>query len=162
MRRALVIGCPGAGKSTFARRLRDATGLPLHYLDQLFWRADRTHLDRDEFDTRLKAILSRDEWIIDGNYARTLPMRLERCDTVFFLDYSTSVCIEGIAARWGTQREDMPWVETETDADFIDFVQRFHADTRPAILDCLNSVKGVDIYRFRDRRDAERYFSTIG
>ena len=159
MRRVLVIGCPGAGKSTFARRLRDVTGLPLYYLDQLFWRADRTHLDREAFDARLKEILSRDEWIIDGNYARTLPTRLERCDTVFFLDYPTEVCIAGIAARRGTQREDMPWVETETDEAFIDFVRRFNTDTRPAILEALHEADGISVYHFKDRNDAERYFN---
>ena len=162
MRRALVIGCPGAGKSTFARRLRDRTGLPLYYLDRLYWRADRTHLEPDAFDARLNEVLSLDEWIIDGNYTRTLPMRLERCDTVFFLDYPVEVCLEGVAARRGAQREDMPWVETETDAGFIGFILHFNADTRPAILECLRGAGGVEIHHFTDRRDVERYFSTIG
>ena len=162
MRRAIVIGCPGAGKSTLARRLRDRTGLPLYYLDRLYWRADRTHLEPDEFDARLNEVLARDEWIIDGNYTRTLPMRLERCDTVFFLDYPVEVCLEGIGARRGTQREDMPWVETETDEAFIDFIRRFNADTRPAILEHLHGVQDIDVYHFTGRRDAERYLSTIG
>lgn len=87
MRRVLVIGCPGAGKSTFARRLRDATGLPLYYLDILWHKPDRTTITREEFDIRLQMILEQDEWIIDGNFARTLPMRLAYCDTVFFLDF---------------------------------------------------------------------------
>lgn len=159
MRRVLIIGCPGAGKSTFARRLRDVTGLPLYYLDQLYWRANRTHLEPDEFDARLKEILSRDTWIIDGNYTRTLPLRLKRCDTVFFLDYPVEVCLAGITARRGTRREDMPWVETGEDAEFIDFVRRFHTDTRPAILECLRGAEGVNVYQFRDRRDAEKYLN---
>ena len=162
MRRAIVIGCPGSGKSTFARRLRDKTGLPLFYLDRLYWRADRTHLEPDAFDVRLNEVLSLDEWIIDGNYTRTLPMRLARCDTVFFLDYPVEVCLEGVAARRGTRREDMPWVEQSEDAAFIEFVRCFNVDTRPAILEHLRGAIGVDVYRFTDRRDAERYLSTFG
>ena len=112
MNRALIVGCPGSGKSTFARRLRDVTGLPLHYLDRLYWNADKTHVSREVFDARLEEILIQERWIIDGNYARTLARRLERCDAVFFLDYPVEVCLEGIALRRGAPREDMPWVET--------------------------------------------------
>lgn len=159
MKRAIVIGCPGSGKSTFSRRLRDKTRLPLYYLDQLYWRADKTHLTREAFDERLNAILIRDEWIIDGNYARTLPARLARCDAVFFLDYPAEVCLAGVAGRRGVQREDMPWVETEADAAFIEFIQRFSADTRPVILEALRGANGVAVYRFKDRIDAETYLN---
>lgn len=89
MKRVLVIGCPGAGKSTFASRLRDVTGLSLYYLDMMWHKPDRTTVTREQFDARLQSILKRDAWIIDGNYARTLPQRLEYCDTVFFLDFPT-------------------------------------------------------------------------
>ena len=86
MKRVLVIGSPGAGKSTFARKLRDGTGLPLYYLDMVWHRSDRTNISREEFDQRLCEILEKDRWIVDGNYLRTLEMRLNACDTVFFLD----------------------------------------------------------------------------
>ena len=111
MERILIIGCPGAGKSTFARRLRNLTGLPLYYLDRIFHRADRTTVTQEEFDAALQQILKTDRWIIDGNYLRTLEMRLKECDTVFFLDYPQELCLEGAASRVGTVREDMPWVE---------------------------------------------------
>ncbi|MEY8605912.1 hypothetical protein [Muribaculum intestinale] len=32
MKKVIIIGCPGAGKSTFARKLSAKTGLPLYYL----------------------------------------------------------------------------------------------------------------------------------
>ena len=98
MKRALVIGCPGAGKSTFARALRDCTGLPLYYLDQIWHRPDGSSITPQAFDERLAEILARECWIIDGNYLRTLEPRLERCDTVFLLDYPTEVCLAGAAA----------------------------------------------------------------
>ena len=158
MRRALVIGCPGSGKSTFARRLRDRTGLPLYYLDRLFWNPDRTSVSREVFDARLADVLQRDRWIIDGNYTRTLSRRLERCDAVFFLDYPVEVCLEGIAKRRGTVREDMPWVETEEDRTFTDFVRGFKDTDRPAIIRELELAKGVEIYRFSTRGEADAWF----
>ena len=83
MKRVIVIGCPGAGKSTFARKLAEKTGLPLHYLDMIWHRPDRTVIGREEFDRQLDKLVKEDEWIIDGNYARTLPVRLAHCDMVF-------------------------------------------------------------------------------
>jgi len=81
MRKVIVIGSPGAGKSTFARKLRDQAGLPLHYLDMIWHRPDKTNITREEFDARVADILRTDAWIIDGNYGRTLEMRLKSCDT---------------------------------------------------------------------------------
>lgn len=95
MKKVIVIGCPGAGKSTFSRKLAAKTGLPLHYLDMIWHRADRTVIGREEFDKRLDKLVKEDEWIIDGNYARTLPVRLAHCDTVFFFDIPLELCIEG-------------------------------------------------------------------
>lgn len=97
----MVIGCPGAGKSTFAKRLHEVTGLPLYYLDMLWHKPDRTNIPRDEFDARLEEIVRKDKWIIDGNYQRTLEMRLKECDTVFLLDYPLEVCLAGAQSRIG-------------------------------------------------------------
>ena len=156
MNRALIVGCPGSGKSTFARRLRDVTGLPLHYLDMLYWNEDKTHVSGETFDARLEAILARERWIIDGNYARTLARRLERCDAVFFMDYPVEVCLEGIALRRGAPREDMPWVETTEDAAFMDFVRTFRDSVRPTILRELERATWAEIHWFRRREDADK------
>ena len=87
MDRIIIIGSPGAGKSCFARKLRDMTGLPLYYLDQVYHKPNRTTVTREEFDRKLLEIMQTDNWIIDGNYQRTLPIRFEACTDVFFLDY---------------------------------------------------------------------------
>ena len=69
MKRVIVIGCPGSGKSTFSRALHDVTGLPIHYLDMMYWNSDRTVVEKTVFIRRLNEALDKEEWIIDGNYA---------------------------------------------------------------------------------------------
>ena len=86
MKRVIVIGCPGSGKTTFAEKLNKITGLPLYYLDAVWHKPDKTHISRDEFDQRIREIFATDEWIIDGNYGRTVEMRLKECDTVILFD----------------------------------------------------------------------------
>ena len=93
MRRVLVIGCPGAGKSTLTRALAETLGLPAVYLDRLWWKSGWINRTRAEFDARLDAALAGDAWVMDGNYLRTLPRRLERCDAVLFLDYPRRLCL---------------------------------------------------------------------
>ena len=73
----IIIGCTGSGKSTFATKLQKIVNLPLVHLDNVWWKPDRTHISREEFDKRLEEILSGDKWIVDGFYSRTLERRIE-------------------------------------------------------------------------------------
>ena len=158
MERILVIGSPGAGKSTFSRRLREETGLPLYYLDMLWHRPDRTTVEMEVFDRELGKILEKDRWIIDGNYIRTLEMRLKACDTVFFLDYPLEVCLEGVRSRIGKPREDMPWVEQEFDGEFRQWIEDFSRDQRPEICRLLEEYReGRKIVVFHSREEAGHY-----
>ena len=158
--RIIIIGSPGAGKSTFARKLRDVSGLPLYYLDRIYHRADRTTVSRAEFDTALGRILDREKWIIDGNYQRTLERRLERCDTVFLLDYPLDVCLDGARSRIGTVREDMPWVEEGLDDEFRTFIEAFPQDTLPKIYALLEEYReGRQVYVFHSREESEAYLN---
>lgn len=164
MRRVLVIGCPGAGKSTFARQLRGATGLPLHYLDMLWHKPDRTTVSREEFDAHLQTILEQDAWIIDGNFARTLRKRLEYRDTVFFLDFPTEVCLEGVEGRIGMTREDMPWVEHEFDAEFRQYIIDFPTERRPQMVDALEDAaahRGVRVHTLTSREELAQALADV-
>ena len=145
MKKVLILGCPGAGKSTFARKLRDKTGLPLYYLDMIWHKPDRTTITKQEFDAKLSEIIKQEEWIIDGNYGRTLEMRFEECDTVFFLDLPTNVCLAGAEGRIGSEREDMPWQEEELSAEFRDFIINFSRDEIPEINEMLRKYKNKNI-----------------
>ena len=111
MQRVLIIGNAGAGKSTFAKKLAQKLSLPLVHLDQLYWRGNWAHLERDEFDRVLQAQLVKEHWIIDGNFHRTFPHRMQYCDHVFFFDLPTLCCLWGITKRifqhYGKTRPDM-------------------------------------------------------
>lgn len=160
MKKVIVIGCPGAGKSTFSRKLRDKTGLPLFYLDRLWHKPDKTTVSKDEFDARLAEILRKEEWIIDGNFNRTLERRLAVCDTVFLLDFPLAVCLDGVSRRIGKKREDMPWVETEFDEDFKSWITDFPNVQLPAIYRLLEKYRdSKNIIIFKSRQQADEWLS---
>lgn len=157
MKKVIVIGCPGSGKSTFARALHGKTGLPLYHLDMLYWNADKTAVEKSAFLERLDAVMARDAWIIDGNYASTMEARMAACDTVFFLDYPTDICLDGIEKRRGRPRADMPWTETEADEEFLAFVRGFAEQQRPRILELLEKYRGKRIVVFENRAQTDAF-----
>ena len=134
MKKVIVVGCPGSGKSTFARKLQEKTGLPLYYLDMIWHKPDKTTLTKEEFDEKLHRLIARDEWIIDGNYSRTLEPRLQACDTAFVFDLPLEVCLAGAQARVGTKRIDMPWEETELSQEFLNYILSFSQQQLPRLL----------------------------
>ena len=157
MKKVIVIGCPGSGKSTFARALHEKTGIPLYHLDMMYWNADKTTVEKSVFLERLDAVLEQDEWIIDGNYASTMERRLAACDTVFFLDDPLDVCLEGVRARRGRPRPDMPWIETEEDVEFLESIKRFHDQQRPQVLELLEKYNGKHTVVFTSREQADAF-----
>ena len=159
MKKIIVIGCPGSGKSTFSRALHSRTGIPLYHLDMMYWKADKTTVERSIFLQRLSDVLERDEWIIDGNYGSTMEKRLAVCDTVFFLDYPTEVCLEGVSERIGKPRADMPWVETEEDLEFIEFIKSFNEKQKPQIMTLLDKYRNKNIIVFTERKQADCFLS---
>lgn len=162
MKKVIIIGCPGSGKSTFARKLKAITNLPLYHLDMMYWNEDKTTVPKEVFDARLKVVMENSEWIIDGNYARTMEMRIKECDTVFFLDYPTDICIKGIEKRKGQVRSDMPWVEDSyTDDEFISFIKKYNFENRPKVIGLLEKYSSKNIIIFNSRLDAENYLSDL-
>ena len=157
MKKIIVIGCPGSGKTTFSEKLRDKIGLPLFYLDAIWHKPDRTHISRDDFDARLGDLLSLDSWIIDGNYSRTLERRLAACDTVFFFDLPTEVCLEGAVARLGKRRPDMPWFDTELDPALKENIETFRATSRPVIYELFEEYRDKNVIIFRSREEADDF-----
>ena len=161
MKKIIVIGCPGSGKSTFARALHDKTGIPLYHLDMMYWNADKTTVEKSVFLERLSAVLEKDEWIIDGNYSSTMELRMAACDTVIFLDYPLEVCLDGIKERRGKPRSDMPWIETEEDAEFIEFIKSYDEQQKPKVLELLKKYGDKNIIILGRREQANEFLSLL-
>ena len=162
MQKVIVIGCPGSGKSTFSKALHDATGLPLYHLDMMSWNADGTKVPKYTFMERLHQALEKEFWIIDGNYGSTMELRMQFCDTVFFLDYPLEVCIDGIKSRKGKERTDIPCTMLEDEDDeFIEFINNYNSVSKPTVLELLHKYSQKRIIIFEDRNEANEFLSQI-
>jgi len=164
MKRVMVIGCPGSGKSTFSIALAELTALPLCHLDMLNWRSDRTTVDKTVFNARLDEVLKNDKWLIDGNYGASMEKRMMLCDTVFFLDYPTEVCLDGIRSRRGKARPDMPFTDSldeEADEEFIDFIKSYNETSRPKVFALLEKYNDRNIVIFHSRMESDEFLEKL-
>lgn len=160
-RKIIVIGCSGSGKSTFSKKLHEITGLPLIHLDNIWWKLDRSHISREEFDGKLDEILSKEKWIVDGDYSRTYEKRFQYCDTVIFLDYSPKECMKGINERVGQERTDIPWTENVLDPELVRLVESFSAENRPTIFSLIEKYADKDVIIFKSRSESEEWLNKL-
>ncbi len=131
----------------------------MYHLDMMNWNSDRTTVAKAVFRERLSDTIQKEQWIIDGNYGSTIEMRLQACDTVFFLDYPVQVCLEGVKARKGKERTDMPWVESEDkiDEEFIEFIKNYNDVSRPAVMQLLKKYSDKSVFIFKNRDEATKF-----
>lgn len=162
MKKVIIIGCPGAGKSYFAKKLHSLSGIPLYHLDMIWHKKDKTHISREEFDERLKRILQEKAWILDGNYLRTMELRVKACDTVIFFDFPYEVCMEGIYNREGKKQDDIPWEVEKADSLLLETVRNYNQAQRPHVYSLLEKYKhGKEMYIFKTREEAEKWFMEV-
>ena len=137
MKKVIVIGCPGSGKSVFSKKLNKITGIPVFHLDMMFWNADGTTVERDIFHGKLSEVLKADEWIIDGNYISTMEQRIKLADTIILLDLDTNLCVENALARSKKERQsDMAagFDVSKISQEFLDYIAKFKESTLPRIM----------------------------
>ena len=167
MERVMVIGCGGAGKSTLARQLGEITGLPVVHLDQIWWGPGNwQHISREEFDRLLTLGTEKDRWILDGNFNRTLKLRLSRCDTVIYLDYPRLVCLKNWIGRvirnWGTARADMaPGCSEWFDPEMAQWIWQFNSKNRSRYYQLLSKQEEKQIYILKNRRQVKKFLKII-
>ena len=143
------------------KHIFETTGIPLFHLDMMFWNADKTRVEKPVFLERLSKTLQTSEWIIDGNYASTMELRIQACDTVFFLDYPLEICLNGIRERRGKARSDIPWIETQEDTEFIEFVKNFNSKSRPQVMELLERYSHKNIFAFNNRTEATEFLTQL-
>ncbi len=100
MKRILVIGCSGSGKSTFSKQLSHRLNLPLVHLDHLFWNPGWIEREYKIFEGLLQIEIEKEQWIIDGNYINSFPIRIKYADTVIFFDFNRWICTWRVIKRW--------------------------------------------------------------
>ena len=162
MKRILVVGPSGAGKSFFSRHLGEILKIEVNHLDNLFWRSDRTHLSKEEFDEKLASLLKKDQWIIDGDYSRTYEMRFRACDTIFFINLTLKECLDGVQSRIGQDRPDIPWTETSLDPEFKAWIIQWFDTTLPVLKELLDRYRSTKtIVTFNSRKEADEYLAGL-
>ena len=139
MRRVVILGCSGAGKSTFARKLGARIGAPVVHMDTLFWEPGWVEAENTVFRARVSAAITGDAWITDGNYIRrTFDLRLPRADAAIFIHQPRLLLMWRVIWRWwthrGQNRSDMGAGCTEKiDGPFIQYFWTFERKTWPRI-----------------------------
>jgi adenylate kinase family enzyme len=165
----MVLGNGGSGKTSLARELGARTGLPVIHLDALYWTAGWTPTPDDRWEEIVRDLAAGEEWIIDGNYSRTLGSRLARADTVIFLDLPRVLCVWRVTRRWlryrGRSRPDMrPGVNETMRLEFLRWVAwDYPTRSRPAILRQLEALpRTTRVVRFRSRGGPARFLASVG
>ena len=163
MKKILVIGSGGAGKSTFSRRLGEKIGIEVFHLDKLYWRAGWVEPLKDEWQKTVETLLKQSEWIMDGNFGGTMEMRLAACDTAIFLDLPRTVCLYRILKRWltyrNTNRPDMTMgCNEKIDWVFLKWIWDYPKKNKPTVeakLKCFENEK--TIIRLKSKKEVEDF-----
>jgi adenylate kinase family enzyme len=168
MERILVMGSPGSGKSTFARRLSQATGIPVVSLDALYWKPGWQPSDAAEFGARVAEVVDRPRWIIDGDYIWWAgDVRRGVADAVIWFDLPRRTCMAGIVSRiatsYGTVRPEMAQGCPERiDVEFFRYVWTYRKVQRPKLLQYLDRLRAdQSLIRLTDHAQADRYLTNF-
>jgi adenylate kinase family enzyme len=165
MKKVLVIGPGGSGKSTFATRLGKLLKIDVIHLDQIYWRPGWIETPKPEWRKTVAELLTRHSWIIDGNYSGTLQERIEASDTVIFLDLPRTLCLWRVLKRnvlyRNKQRPDMAEGCAERfNLEFITWVWNYRRRSRPKVIDLLQSKATTKkVIWLRSRLDAEKFLA---
>jgi adenylate kinase family enzyme len=161
--RIAIVGCGGSGKSQLARELGQLLGIPPVHLDGVYYDRDWHPLDQERFAARQRDLVSAPRWIIDGNYASTLPIRLRVADTVVFLDFAAPVCLLGIAERrfrHGRGQHDAIGVYDRITWSFVRYILGYRRQMAPRVRELIAThATHAELVVLRSRRAVRRYLT---
>lgn len=145
MKRVMIVGQPGAGKSTFARALGERTGLPVVHIDLIHWTPGWVERSRAEKTKLCREVHARNEWIFEGGHSATWPERLQRCDTLIWLDFPLWLRTWRVFRRtlkdYGQSRIDLPDnCPEQFDLAFYQFIWRTRRRSRENMLSLFNNA----------------------
>lgn len=167
MRRILVIGSGGAGKSTFSRRLSDILDIEVIHLDKEHWKDGWVEPPKDVWRSKVEELVGGDTWIMDGNFSGTLNVRIAACDTVVFLDLPRALCLwrvlKRVAKYRGTHRPDMAeGCHEKLDLTFLLWIWNYSSRTRPKVLGLIEEhSRSKLIVRLRSREAVKEFLSEV-
>ena len=166
MERVIIIGCGGAGKSTLAQKMGQKTGLPVVHLDKLFWKPGWVESSKEEIDEKIRLEMEKTRWIMDGNYNRTLPLRVSRADTVIYLDFSRMACLLGVLKRvlttYGKVRPDMgEGCPERIDFEFLKWVWNYNKNKRERNYRLLNEADHAETIVLKNRRAVKQFLAQL-
>lgn len=163
--RIAIVGCGGSGKSHLSHSLGILLGITPVHLDGLYYDQDWKPLDKEQFAALQRDLASAPRWIIDGNYASSLPIRLQAADTVIFLDLPGWTCLWGIAQRRlrhrGGQHKDIGVYDRIT-WDFVRYIHGYRRQMAPRVRQLIADHAGnAQVIVLRRRRAARDYLAVV-
>jgi adenylate kinase family enzyme len=167
MRRVLVMGCAGSGKSTFARKLADKLRVPFVSIDRIFWQPGWVEPKREDFAAQMTLEAAKPAWVMDGNYTShgAGDVRRSRADTIVLFDLPRRACMFGVIRRsvmsYGRMRPEMaPGCPEQFDLAFYRFVWAYHAERRPRMLAYVSALRdNQQLVTFTTRRQAAEFLA---
>ena len=164
-KRWLIVGGSGSGKSTLARRLGERLDLPVVHLDRHFWKTAWTETPNAEFDQIVADLAAADSWVMDGNYSRTLHLRLPRADAVVLLDRHPLLCLFRVLRRTlnRSPRPDIPedCPDRLPDREFVWWIMSYRWLSRPKVLGRVAEYPDLPLTVLRSDREVETWLRTF-